>query len=96
MSKNIYRENLYTNHIGNEPFHKIRVEVEKVKIEYSTRFILSADVSYFVDPRDCDGRTVYDLELLLERYISREGALRLAISTADDLRKRYTGATDEH
>lgn len=96
MSKNIYRENLYTDHIGDEPFHKVRVEIEKVKIEDSTRFILSADVSYFVDPRDYDGRTVYDLELLLERYTSREGALRLAISTADDLKKRYTRETDEH
>lgn len=96
MSENIYKETLYSENYGTDkPCCRVIVELEKVEIDVSTRFVLSADVTAFLNPRDDDGKTLYELELLLERYTSREKALRMAISMADDLKKRYEDKVEQ-
>lgn len=95
MSENIYKETLYSENYGTDkPCCRVIVELEKVKIDASIRFVLSADVTYFYDVRDDEGKTVFDLELLLEKYKTRELALRQAITLADDLKKRYEDYTE--
>lgn len=96
MSKNIYKERLFSSNFGTpgETFTRVIVELEQVKIDASIRFVLSADVTYFYDVRDDEGKTVFDLELLLEKYKTRELALRQAITLADDLKKRYEDYTE--
>lgn len=95
MSKNIYKESIF-NHQSNYPdnFTKIKVQLEQVEINGLIRFVLSADVSYHYNPTDDEGREIYSLELLLEKYTPREKALRLAIAMIDDLKKRYEDYTE--